>query len=88
LGTEVIARLREEMGLLIPALLISGHSDVAALGRMRLPRCEVLIKPVLARELKDASMRLLAIHPGSQVGEPGTLPLAGAGVDRHSRQCG
>jgi signal transduction histidine kinase len=66
LGTDVIERLRREMGLSIPALLISGHSGAGTLGRMHSPGCEILIKPVLPRELKDASVRLLAAHAASR----------------------
>jgi len=77
-GTDVIERLRDELGLSMPALLISGHSGAAALGPMHSLGCEVLIKPVLASELKDASTRLLATHTASRVGERATRPLAGA----------
>jgi len=70
LGTEVIARLREEMGLPIPALLISGHSGVAVLSTMHALRCEVLVKPVLPAELRAASERLLAPHASTSLGLP------------------
>jgi len=70
LGTEVIAQLREEMGLPIPALLISGHSGVAVLSTMHALRCEVLVKPVLPAELRAASERLLAGDASTSLGLP------------------
>jgi signal transduction histidine kinase/CheY-like chemotaxis protein len=60
LGTEVIARLRSEIGSPVPALLISGDSTAAGLSLAAESGCEVLIKPVLPGELKAASSRLLA----------------------------
>ena len=59
LGTEVIARLRSEIGSPVPALLITGDST-AVLGAASECACEVLIKPVLPGELKAASSRILA----------------------------
>jgi two-component system, sensor histidine kinase len=60
LGTQLIERVRSELGLQIPALLISGDSSLAALEAMRASGCDVLVKPVLPEELKQASTRLLA----------------------------
>jgi CheY-like chemotaxis protein len=60
LGTAVVARLREELGLPIPAVLISGDLSVTAQRAMHASACEVLVKPVLPGELKAASTRLLA----------------------------
>lgn len=68
LGTEVVARLRDEMGVSIPALLISGHSGAVALNAIDAHGCEVLVKPVLPAELKVASERLLAAHRSTSRG--------------------
>jgi signal transduction histidine kinase/CheY-like chemotaxis protein len=59
-GSDVIARLRDELGLSIPAVLISGDLSVAAQRVMQASGCEVLVKPVLPGELKAMSTRLLA----------------------------
>jgi signal transduction histidine kinase/CheY-like chemotaxis protein len=59
LGTEVVARLRRELGMPIPALLISGDSSAAALRDMRASRCEVMLKPVLPGDLRLVAERLL-----------------------------
>ena len=59
LGTDVVARLRRELGMPIPALLISGDSSAAALSAMRAARCEVMLKPVLPGELRALSTQLL-----------------------------
>jgi signal transduction histidine kinase len=60
LGTELIERVRRELGLPIPALLISGDSSAQAEAAMKASGCDVLIKPVLPGELRAASARLLA----------------------------
>jgi signal transduction histidine kinase len=59
LGSEVVARLRDELGLPIPAVLISGDLSVAGQRGMRATDCEVLVKPVLPCELRAVSTRLL-----------------------------
>ena len=59
LGTQVVSRLRHELGTLIPALLISGDSSPDALRAMRESHCEVMLKPVLPGELQALSVRLL-----------------------------
>jgi CheY-like chemotaxis protein len=60
LGTEVIARLRRELGLPLPALLISGDSCAATLDALRSSGVDFLLKPVLPDELKAEAERLLA----------------------------
>jgi CheY-like chemotaxis protein len=60
LGTQVVSRLRHELGAPIPALLISGDSSRDALQAMRESHCEVMLKPVLPGELQELSLRLLA----------------------------
>ncbi len=59
-GTEVVARLRHELGLPIPALLISGDSSAATLDTLRRSGMDFLLKPVLPEELKAHACRLSA----------------------------
>jgi two-component system, sensor histidine kinase len=60
LGIDVVARLRRELGLPIPALLISGDSSASTLDRMRKSGVDFLLKPVLPEELRAEAERLLA----------------------------
>ena len=60
LGTDVVARLRHELGWAVPALLISGDSSTATLEMLRASGLEFLLKPVLPEELKAVSSRLVA----------------------------
>jgi two-component system, sensor histidine kinase len=60
LGTDVVARLRHELGWTVPALLISGDSSTATLDVLRASGLEFLLKPVLPEELKAVSSRLVA----------------------------
>jgi signal transduction histidine kinase/CheY-like chemotaxis protein len=60
LGTAAIARLREELGPWLPALLISGDSSSATLSTLRHSGVEFLLKPVRPDELRTVSVRLLA----------------------------
>ena len=60
LGSAVVVRLPEELGMPIPAVLIRGDLSVAAQRAMHASACEVLIKPVLPGELRAVSTRLLA----------------------------
>jgi len=60
LGTEVVARLRHELGWAVPALLISGDSSTATLEVLRASGLEFLLKPVLPEELRAVSSRLIA----------------------------
>jgi signal transduction histidine kinase/CheY-like chemotaxis protein len=60
LGTEVIARLRHELGAPIPALLISGDSAASTLDTLRRSGLDFLLKPVLPEELKVVASRLVA----------------------------
>jgi len=59
LGTDAIARLRRELGLAIPALLISGDSSASALNALRASGMDFLLKPVLPEELRAEAERLL-----------------------------
>ncbi len=80
LGTDVIARLRRELGLAIPALLISGDSSAATLDALRNSGVDFLLKPVLPEELKAEAERLL--DSSAVVAEPPS-PERGA---RQSRE--
>ncbi|HVP87720.1 MAG TPA: ATP-binding protein [Casimicrobiaceae bacterium] len=59
LGSAVVARLRDKLGLPIPAVLISGDLSVTAQRAMRASGCAVLVKPVLPGELSAVSTSLL-----------------------------
>jgi CheY-like chemotaxis protein/anti-sigma regulatory factor (Ser/Thr protein kinase) len=61
LGTDAIARLRRELGLTIPALLISGDSSAPALSALRASGVDFLLKPVLPEELRTEAERLLVL---------------------------
>ena len=60
LGTDAVALLRHELGLHIPAMLISGDSSTEAISAMRESSLYVLLKPVLPQELHRLVKRLLA----------------------------
>jgi len=59
LGTDAVALLRHELGLQIPAMLISGDSSTEAISAMREASLHVLLKPVLPQELHLLVERLL-----------------------------
>jgi signal transduction histidine kinase len=59
LGTDAVALLRHELGLRIPAMLISGDSSPEAILAMRQASLHVLLKPVLPQELHLLVDRLL-----------------------------
>jgi len=58
-GLEAIERLRRELGLPIPALLISGDSAAPTLDALRRSGIDFLLKPVLPEELRVQATRLL-----------------------------
>jgi two-component system, sensor histidine kinase len=58
-GTDAVALLRHELGVPIPAMLISGDSSTEAISAMRASSLHVLLKPVLPRELHLLVERLL-----------------------------
>ena len=64
LGTDAVALLRHELGLHIPAMLISGDSSTEAISAMREASLHVLLKPVLPPELHRLVERLLT--PGDE----------------------
>ncbi|MEO8740328.1 MAG: hybrid sensor histidine kinase/response regulator [Casimicrobiaceae bacterium] len=70
LGTTVIARLRDELGLPIPALLVSGDASADAIAAMRGSTLQVLLKPVIPDELRVYVERLLA---GEVMATPGVV---------------
>jgi DNA-binding NtrC family response regulator len=59
LGTDAVALLRHELGLHIPAMLISGDSSAEAISAMRESSLHVLLKPTLPQELHRLVERLL-----------------------------
>jgi len=65
LGTDAVALLRHELGLHIPAMLISGDSSTEAISAMRASSLHVLLKPVLPQELHLLVERLLAHGDGA-----------------------
>ena len=64
LGTDAVALLRHELGVHIPAMLISGDSSTEAISAMRESSLHVLLKPVLPQELHLLVARLLT--PGDE----------------------
>ena len=60
LGTDAIALLRHELGVNIPAMLISGESSTEAISAMRESSLHVLLRsPCLPQELQPLVARLL-----------------------------
>lgn len=60
LGVDVVHRIRDELGVFAPALLISGDTSRDAAAAMRASGLAVLLKPVLANDLLLAAERLLS----------------------------
>jgi CheY-like chemotaxis protein len=81
-GTSVIARMRDEFGLLIPALLVSGDASADALAAMRASTLQVLLKPVLPEELRVCAERLLTDDATST---PESVPTTTARCLRRGR---
>jgi DNA-binding NtrC family response regulator len=82
LGTHVIERLRDEFGVMIPALLVSGDASAEAIMAIRTSRLDVLLKPVVPWLLRDTAERLLGstrISPAPS--QP--FPIEGEGIKRH-----
>jgi len=59
-GIAAVMRLREEFGVAIPALIVSGDTSAAALRRVREAGFALLPKPVLAPSLAAAASALVA----------------------------
>jgi DNA-binding NtrC family response regulator len=59
LGTDAVALLRHELGMHIPAMLISGDSSTEAISAMRESSLHVLLKPTLPEDLHRLAERLL-----------------------------
>ena len=81
LGTAVIARLREEFGITIPALLVSGDASAEAIAEMRASGLDVLLKPVVPDELRLTAERLL---DSGRLSPQKKAPHEGAPEDRPS----
>src|ERR1700687_3784646 len=69
-GIPVVALLRHELGLQIPAMLISGDSSTEAISAMREASLHVLLKPVLPLELHLLVERLLTHGDEATAVEP------------------
>jgi DNA-binding NtrC family response regulator len=71
-GTDGVALLRHELGLQIPAMLISGDggSPTEAISAMREASLHVLLKPVLPQELHLLVEKLLTPGDKAAAAEP------------------
>jgi signal transduction histidine kinase/CheY-like chemotaxis protein len=58
-GTEVVERLRDEFGVDVPAMLVSGDASPDAIALMHASRLDVLLKPVVPELLRVTAERLL-----------------------------
>jgi len=81
LGTGVIERLREEFGLCIPAMLVSGDASAAAIADMRASTLDLLLKPVTAEELRARAETSVSARPRENGARPPkkSAPRRGAG---------
>jgi two-component system, sensor histidine kinase len=83
LGTRAIERLRDEFGVTIPALLVSGDASAEAILAMRTSRLDVLLKPVVPWLLRDTAERLLG---GTRISPPPSQSssIEGEGISKKS----
>jgi two-component system, sensor histidine kinase len=81
LGTQVIERLRDEFGVTVPAMLVSGDASAEAITAMRASHLDVLLKPVVPALLRDIAERLLDAAAASPSPLP-TFPIEGEGVSK------
>lgn len=58
-GTQVIARIRAELGIAVPAILITGTTVFGLADEVARIDCELLHKPVVPRELQAMLARML-----------------------------
>ena len=65
-GVDVIARVRDELGIALPAVLVSGDLCADALAAMRASTARTLLKPVAPAELKAVVESLL--EPARETG--------------------
>jgi len=91
LGTTVIERLRDEFGVSIPAMLVSGDASAQAITAMRAWRLGMLLKSVVPGSLRDMAQRLLDSATERSAEPPCSLrdgekkaPREGAPEDRPS----
>jgi signal transduction histidine kinase/CheY-like chemotaxis protein len=77
-GLDEIARLRDELGLAIPAILVSGDASAEGLAAMRAAELPVLVKPVVPGHLRTLAEICLA-SPAAARGEKKAPPDGGAG---------
>ncbi len=79
LGTQVIERLRDEFGVTVPAMLVSGDASAEAIIAMRASHLDVLLKPVVPALLRDIAERLLDAAAASPSPLP-TFPIEEEGA--------
>ncbi len=83
LGTAVIERLRDEFGIVIPAILVSGDASPSAIAAMRVATLDLLLKPVTADELRlRAESSLMAGRRLAAERAKKSAPVEGAPEDR------
>ncbi|MFG1465657.1 ATP-binding protein [Xanthobacter sp. DSM 24535] len=70
-GTEVLARLRELVGIRLPGIVATADTDPALIAQIREADLPVLIKPISPARLRSAMHHLLYETPHVSV-EPGT----------------
>ena len=58
-GVDVVARLRNELGIAVPALVVTGDTGPAAERRVRDAGLTMMQKPVVAAKLAEAARALL-----------------------------
>jgi signal transduction histidine kinase/CheY-like chemotaxis protein len=61
-GVDVVARLRDELGIRIPALIVSGDTGETAERQVRDAGLALLRKPVVARRLEQAARALVQLQ--------------------------
>jgi CheY-like chemotaxis protein len=62
-GLDAIARLRDELGRSVPAIVVSGDTSVEAVRSVRLAGLSLLAKPVVPGALEAAAAALVASAP-------------------------
>jgi CheY-like chemotaxis protein len=61
-GIDAVRRLRDELGMPIPAIIVSGDTGNAAEREARDARLTLLPKPVVAATLQATAIRLMSPH--------------------------
>jgi CheY-like chemotaxis protein len=92
-GIDAIAKLRERLGADTPALVVSGDTSAAAQAEVRAAGVKLLVKPVVAAALREASEdairsrreRSLARMAARKDEEPGIEPGSSPCEERNLR---